>query len=333
MLCYAWDVLPQAGLVDIKISGKEQPIDLLALVLISGTHHLLRRGIDQDYQAVEEELTTLRGRVDFAYSERKMLLQQGRALCFFDEMTADILPNKILKTTLTNLSRLWGLDTLLRKRTSILVRKFNAVKTVTLTPSIFSRVKLHGNNRFYRFLINICELIYHACMLDEQSGSYRFRDFYRDSGQMPRLYERFIFNFYKHKQRLYRVSSDRIRWNAISEDDPSLTLLPTMLTDISLRSDNETIIIDAKYYQETLASFHGNKRIHSSNLYQLNAYLQNVEMNGGNDAQASGILLYPVVEEKVSKSYQIAGKIVRVETVDLAEEWQDIERQLLLLIK
>lgn len=332
LLCYAWDVLPPAGLVDITIADTKTPIDLFAQVLVNGTRHLLRRGIEQGYQLHTEEMATIRGRCLFAHSARRMLLQQGRALCEFDDLSPNTLPNQILKATLFRLSRLWGLDNSLRKECGKLVRQFREVEDIQLTSQIFHRVQLHGNNRFYKFLNHVCELVYNECLLDEKPGSYRFQDFFRERGQMARLYEKFIFNFYKKCQSENQVTSERIRWDATSEDDPDLSLLPSMLTDISLRSPERTLIIDAKYYSDTFQRYQGNKRFHSSNLYQIYAYLKNLEKNGGNDSSATGMLLYPVVSEEVSRSYQIDGHEVRIETINLADNWDEIERKLMLLV-
>jgi 5-methylcytosine-specific restriction enzyme subunit McrC len=99
-----------------------------------------------------------------------------------------------------------------------------------------------------------------------------------------------------------------------------------------LRSQQRTLIIDAKYYQKTLTSFHGSKTFHSANLYQINAYLDNVAVYGGNDAVAEGLLLYPVTQETVSASYSIGSKTIRVETLDLTQDWKCIENDLRTLL-
>ena len=283
----------------------------------------------KQYVAHEEELMSLRGRVDFAYSERRMLIKQGRALCQFDELSADILSNQILKASLYRLYKTKGLSKTLRHKVGITLKKFHLVDNIRLDRQVFKRVQISANHRFYRFILNVCELIFHECMPDEINGSYRFRDFFRDDGRMAHLYEKFLFNFYKKNLNKVKVTSERIRWNATSEDDPGLALLPTMLTDISLRSSERTLVIDAKYYRNTLTSFHGAKRIHSGNLYQVNAYLDNIAPNGGPDSTADGMLLYPVVNESVSVGYNFLGKNIRIETIDLNASWNDLEKNLL----
>lgn len=332
LLCYAWDVLPEQEAVNIDSTTIDKPIDLLCAVLVNGTKHLLRRGIDQGYQPYCEELSTIRGRINVALTARRFLLQQGKAQCEYDELTVNTLPNQILKGVFNLLTRTWGLDKKLRHEATMLARQFRDVDNVRPNKQLFRRVQLHGNNRFYKFLLNICELILDESLLDEVTGKYKFKDFVRDDKRMARLYEKFLFNFYKKEQKKYRVSSERIRWQATSKDDPSLDYLPSMLTDISLRNTDKTLIIDAKYYSRTLQSNYDATTVHSGNLYQIYSYLKNLETRGGADAQAEGLLLYPTVEAELSKSYMIDTHVVRIETVDLSKDWQLISNRLLDII-
>ncbi|MBV1883578.1 MAG: 5-methylcytosine-specific restriction endonuclease system specificity protein McrC [Pseudomonadales bacterium] len=332
MLCYAWDVLEQAETIEIDSADNDRPLELLTKVLLSGVNHLLKQGLGREYIETEEIVANLRGQIDFVYSERRFLTRQGRALCRFDELSNDFLSNQIIKASLQRLFHAKDLDKELRHQVGILLQKFHDIETIRLNRQVFKRMQLHRNNRVYRFLLNICELIYGECLLDESEGKYKFRDFYRDDGPMARVYEKFIFNFYKKMQFEYQVSSERIHWNASSENDPELALLPSMLTDVSLRSEQRTLIIDAKYYQKTLSTFHGKSRIHSANLYQINAYLDNLEVNGGNDARAQGMLLYPVIDQTVSACYEIGAKTIRIETLDLAQDWDGVERELMGLL-
>jgi 5-methylcytosine-specific restriction enzyme subunit McrC len=107
-----------------------------------------------------------------------------------------------------------------------------------------------------------------------------------------------------------------------------------MYPDMTLRSDSKTIVIDAKYYGSTFARSHVSeqRKIHSANLYQLFAYLKNLEAQGSSDAQAEGILLYPQVDEAVALSYKVQGHNMRICTIDMAEPWPKIEQSLLDLI-
>lgn len=328
LLCYAWDRLQEGEIVDVSDIDSTELADLFATVLVSGTNHLLRRGLDQDYISHEEVLPTIRGRVDVAATARRMLINHGKAHCVFDELSVNTLPNQIVKATLRILSRVPSLDSKLRFKVRAVYRDLGGIEDIELSIHHFRKIQLHSNNRFYKFLLNVCELVQSACLLDEKSGDYKFRDFIRDDRAMARLFESFIFNFYKTELSRLSVKKERLNWTASSVTDPSLSLLPSMETDISVRSDKKTLIIDAKYYSQTLQGYYDSKTFHSANLYQVMAYLKALERNEGNDAVADGMLLYPVVDRKLREVYKIEGHQVHFCTLDLSKDWREIEGEL-----
>jgi len=107
-----------------------------------------------------------------------------------------------------------------------------------------------------------------------------------------------------------------------------------MLTDISLQSSREKIVIDAKYYQNTLSHHFGTKHIHSSNLYQIYSYLSNLEKDSRNplNQYCSGMLLYPKVSEDIAAAFDFGRHTVRVSTIDLNRDWKEISDTLLSLV-
>lgn len=331
LLCYAWDVLPEGGFRYVDRHEVQKPAELLAQVIINGVRHIQRRGVDQEYCEYTDELQRLRGRMLVAESARKMLLNRGRALCVFDELSPDTLPNQIVLASLKRITASRDMAKELRHEAGSLVRGLRDVNDVRLTKQVFRRVQLHGNNRYYRFLLHACELLFDASLLNEQDGGWRFRDFTRNERAMAAVFEKFIFNFFRKEQKRYQVKSDRIAWDAVSESDPDLMMLPKMLTDISLRSRDHTLIIDAKYYSKTLTTNYKDT-VRSSHLYQIFAYLTNFEAKGGNDAVADGILLYPEVGEDVSLDYTMGQHNVGIKSVDLSNAWEDIEAQLMSML-
>ena len=144
------------------------------------------------------------------------------------------------------------MDRNLRDELRGLIRSLRTVQSIQLDKQLFRTVQLHSNNAFYRFLLKLCELIHDEVLSSEDHGPYLFRDFLRDSRQMAALFEAFVYNFYRRECPLAEVKSERIYWDASSEDDPELTFLPSMETDISLRTAYRTLIVDTKFYQETL---------------------------------------------------------------------------------
>lgn len=332
LLCYAWNRLAEGELVDVSGIDTNELADLFATVLINGVNHTLRRGLDRDYESHEAELSTIRGRIDVTMTTRRMLVAHGKAHCHFDEFTVNTLPNRILKSTLRFLANVPSLDKSLRKKLLKLYRDLHDIEDIPLNKFVFRGIQLNSNNRFYRFLLNICEMVQSAWLLDEQSGKYKFRDFIRDDRAMARLYENFILNFYKAELNGFEVKKEKLKWNASSETDPNLKYLPSMETDISIRDENRTLIIDAKYYSQTLQSYYEKESIHSSNIYQIMAYLNNLKNREETDENIEGMLLYPVVDKKLRETYNMDGHKIHICTLDLSRDWQDIRTELLEIV-
>lgn len=332
LLCYAWDQMRAGEIAETGAAGETELVNLFAQVLINGTRRVLRQGLDRDYVARSEDTSRLRGRIDFSTSVQRALLPRAKAHCHYDTLSRDVLHNRILKSTLGRLAEASTIDATLRTELLHLRRRFRGVKNVPLRRSLFRRVQLHGNNAFYRFLMNVCALVEQNLTPEEKGQGARFRDFRRDDATMWKLFERFVYHFYRHEQDTYAVSAPQIAWDVDEVASADLVRLPSMQTDVVLRSEQRTIILDTKYYANTLGAHHGRQAYHSDNLYQLFAYLKNAEATGKGYQDAEGILLYPTVAIPLDDSVTIQGHRLRVCTVNLAQDWSNIHNDLIALV-
>jgi len=329
LLCYSWDQLDEGEIVDASALDSNELADLFAHVLTGGVTHLLRRGLEQGYAQVSEEIHGIRGRVNLLHSGRRMLLLHGRAACDYDEMSVDTIPNRILKSTIKSLAGRHEVDRNLRSELGKLYQMLCGISDVPLTRNSFRSVQFHGNNRYYKFLLSVCRLVCEAMLVGEESGTEKFRDFRRDKDAMARLFQSFVLNFWRKERRFLQPHAEEIHWDAKSDTDPNLSLIPKMTTDISMIFNNEKLIVDTKYYQQALSEHWGKSSIKAANLYQLFAYLVNYAATTGK--RSSGMLLYPKVDRHLRETYQIRGFDIRVCTVDLSSDWKDIRRELLEL--
>jgi 5-methylcytosine-specific restriction enzyme subunit McrC len=93
------------------------------------------------------------------------------------------------------------------------------------------------------------------------------------------------------------------------------------------------IVLDTKFTTHSLLENQWGKAIYdSSHLYQLYAYLKSQEHVSEAHRKAVGILLYPAVRNKISERVSLQDQILRIESVDLAAPWQEIEAELLQLV-
>jgi 5-methylcytosine-specific restriction enzyme subunit McrC len=330
LLCYAWNKLDEGEVVDVSSVTSTRLVDLFAKVLAGGTHHLIRRGFDRGYLAFAEETPRIRGKIDFSSSLKKNLLARGQARCEYEELDYNVLHNRILKTTLERLSLAEGLDTKLREEVREVLRWLRQVESVRLSSQLFRRVQLHRNNLYYAFLLNVCELIYDQLLVDERSGHSRFRDFLRDENRMNRLFQSFIYNFYKLEQKEFKVAAPRIYWQALPATDEAAEYLPVMQTDVCLTKQDRKLILECKYYRETLQISQYKQTVHSGHLYQIFSYVKNKESDEGWE-NCEGVLLYPTVNRTLDLSYDIQGHLIRVKTIDLNQSWQKIKQDLLTI--
>lgn len=329
LLCYAWEQMAAGKIAETGTAGQTQLVNLFAQVLINGTQRVVKQGLDRGYVTEAESTPRPRGRIDFTTSLKRGLLPRGKAHCHYDTLSRDVLPNRILKSTLWHLAQTSGIDGDLEARLRSLHRRFGEVASVPLRRSLFQRVQLHSGNAFYRFLLHVCSLVERNLIAEEEGRGQQFRDFLRDEATMWELFEKFVFNFYKNEQNTYEVKHPQLRWEV---SGPVPERLPTMQTDVVLQSADRTIIIDTKYSKETLSAYRGGETYESKHLYQLFAYLQNAESRGGSYEDAEGMLLYPTTELHIDDSFEVRGHQLRIRTLDLAQEWTGIHADLLRIV-
>ncbi len=324
LLSYAWNKLEESELVDVSAEDESDLLNLLGRVLLNGTKTLLKRGVDRQYITENEVYQGLKGKVNVTDSLRKNLFPKGLSVCEFDELSADVLPNQILKTTLLNLTKISSLSPILRQVIRTIIYRLHEVNYIVLTDTIFHQVQINRNSSFYAFLLNISELIYQNLLINEETGNYQFKDFWKDERQMARLFEEFIRNFYKIEVPEATVFREDLHWKMAGETHQ---FLPKMQTDVSIKINDRKLIIDAKYYKETLQKYYDSEKIHSQHLYQLFAYLKNQE-----NTEAEGILIYPTVQKSLSLVYSHEGHKIRIETLNLNQDWRGVKSDLLRVI-
>ena len=336
ILCYAWDRLEERDLVDVSSEDATSLVNLFSRVLIGGTRYLLHRGLDRGYLAMEDDLAGIRGKIDFSATMKRQLMHNARLHCSFDELSYDVLHNRILKTTISRLAASSDVDKTYRSELADIHRRLSNIKETHLRADLFARVQLHRNNAFYGFLMNVCEMIYNYYLASQRGGDASFRDFFRDEGKMATVFENFVCNFLRTelqgKYPGYRVKgAEYIDWDAQAMDSTAAALLPKMITDISIVTPTGYLIVDTKYYQKALAGQYGLK-LHTPNLYQLFSYLRNTAVKGPEFKNCAGMLLYPTVQNDLCLKYDIQGHPVAVNTVDLSMDWQDIHNALIGMV-
>ena len=332
LLCYAWGRVQERNTSRLAMLGSLSTVqDLLGKVLAGGVNHLFRRGIDRGYRERREDLAGIRGKLAVSEAAKRALRVQGRVACDFEELSVDVLPNRILRTALHGLlDRRNGLAPAVRSEVRSAYRRLDGVSRTRLKTNTFSQVQLGGNRRLYQFLLSVCRLLYESTIVDENTGRTTFRDFRRDEATMWALFEEFVTGFYKREQHVYSVNPGgrRIDW---ADTDTDRSRIPVMEADVILESPERRIVLDTKYYSDALARGRGSGtgKLHSGNLYQLLAYVRNRQGTSPGGPVHEGILLYPEVREPLRVDIRLEGSRIQARTVNLDRDWHHIHREML----
>lgn len=323
MFSYAHSVLRQKAYESIETETFDNTQDLFANILDKGVSVQLKRGLSRDYNQNHEALSVLRGKIDIDGSMRQIIQNKRRLCCIYDEFSEDILMNRILKTTLKRL--IYCNDVKSKTRDSIKksLLFFSNVKTIEPSQIKWNSLKYHKNNATYRMLMNICYLTLQSLLLSTKPGKQKMAVFLDDQA-MYNLYEKFILEYYKYHYPDYSPSSKYISWDVVGEEK----YLPSMKSDILLSYKDRKLIIDAKYYSETMQKQHGTHSIHSNNLYQIFAYVKNEDKTSS--GKVSGMLLYAKTDETLTPNfdYMLSGNHISAKTLDLNVSFNIIKMQL-----
>ena len=306
LLLYAWDALEQSDTEAIAADPETHVLDLLASVLNHGIDRVLRQGLHRAYLSRQETIPGVRGKLNVSATVKADLLRRAQAVCEFDELSHDVLHNRILKTTLHRLLRTNGLDARLREPLRGTWHRLHEVAEIPLTDRTFRQVQFHRNNRLYRFLLDVCRFLHDYLIPNERTGQFTFRNFLRDKRRMRVLFEKFIRNFYRHHAKGYTsVETESLRWEDTTGFPQDLALLPRMRTDVTLRRPGLALVIDAKYYRETLQEYWDHATIRSAHLYQLFTYLKNTALKTELDTEVEGLLIYPLTTRQIDVTVRI----------------------------
>lgn len=331
MLSYAFTTLKESVYDDIQKESFENIHNLFAAILAKGIGLQLKQGLYREYINRVETLPVVRGKIDMPGTIRNRLGRRQVVTYDYDELFENNLLNQILKSTVFLLLRQRDVDEKYKAELKKEMLFFSEVDQIELQHIRWSDIRFQRNNRTYQLLLVICQLLIEGSLLTTESGEYRLASFV-DEQRMSRLYEKFILEYYAQEfgQRLKGFSSRalQIPWQL---DDGYDALLPVMQTDITLTYGNQTLIIDAKYYERTLQTNFDVQTLHSGNMYQIFTYVKNKEAElEGTGHQVSGMLLYAKTDEDLvpDNVYQMSGNQISVKTLDLNQEFPEIAGQL-----
>ena len=323
MLSYAFYNLNEDNYNRIQTEEFENTADLFSEILAIGVAKQIKQGLVKDYIDVKETTSSIRGKIEITESINSQSFLKRQLTCTYDEFSVNCYLNQILKSTM-NLLLKSDISRRNKKKLKKLLMYFGEVDLIDLK-SINWKIRFDRNNQNYRMLIGVCYMTVKGLLQTTRKGDMRLMTFLDDQ-RMSRLYEKFILNYYKKEHPKINASASQIKWQLDDEED---FMLPRMQSDIMLEYLDKVLIIDAKYYKNTLQSYYDVNTLHSGNLYQVFTYVKNKQVENL-DKEVSGMLLYARTDEEVlpNNEYMMSGNCIAVMTLDLNQDFNQIKNQL-----
>lgn len=331
VLCYAWErldrVRQEPGAVEAT-AGDDLPQNLLGSLLCESFARVRRRGLDRGYLEHEEDARRPRGKIDLAATVQRALRARAEVAVRYEELTANVLQNRLVKTTMLRLAALpkGELHDGLRSRLVRSARLMPEVAEVELRDDLFRRVRIHRNNADYGFLLSVCRLVSGHLFPEGRPGVVRFRAFDANDLEMGKLFEAFVRGFLRlERPELGSVHEKPLSWNALGPEKPRV---PGMKADIFVPArSGRSVIVEAKCEGDPFDR--DGETLKSRHLHQLWAYLTNYARIRPEELPPLGVLLYATVDLSFSYQYELPGHPLRVRSLDLGQTWPDLRGDLL----
>ena len=297
LLAYATDAVDVTKSFDF--AEHSELVEAVADALAHEARRAFRRGLLNGYRATEEALPAVRGRIRFDAQVRRRFGLAPPVEVRYDDFTADITANRLVKAAVARLGR----RRLRRRRNRADLRWTAAVladvASVEYRPAEVPTVTFDRLNRHYRRVVALARLVLQGSAFEADRGNVHAPGFLVD---MNRLFEQFVVQALREE---LGVSAQVLRSGVVGTLDEAgqIRLQP----DLSWwRRGICTFVGDVKYKSIN------DERVRNSDLYQMLAYVTALGLPGG-------LLIYAKGEAEAAK-YKVrrSGKLLEVDALDLS---------------
>ena len=322
MLCYYFnkDLLREKEESSVDIEAFENIYNLFSIILCVMLKKQIKKGIHKDYINRTDKITTIKGKINIAESISKCTLKNKKVICDYDDFSQNNLFNQIIKTACFYLIN----SNKIGKNTKNLLKKsviyFKDVSIINIKLINWNSIKFNKFNNSYRNILLICRFILQGLIVTDKKGNYKFKEFMDDT-KISTIYENFIREYYKKNYPEFCAMSKKLYLT-----DEKTEYVPIMKTDIMLKYNNKTLIIDAKFYNKIIRDgLYGSKVLDSKNLYQIITYVDSQDPYKTNSVY--GMLLYAQTanDPYINLEHSFIGHTIVVRTIDLNDEWEKIK--------
>lgn len=328
MISYVLELPFQATLNGNKSNIDRSLGELYILLFSIELSKLIKSGLIKSYHDEENELLTVRGKINLSRTIDLRCKGKHTIDCIYDEYSADEYLNRIIKSVASQLifSNISiepiELKRSLRQNISIM----SNIAQISLKNISWETITFNQYNKRYKTIILLCELIVESLLLISENESNNFKAI--EEKLFHKLFERFIRTFFRKTDFETNVSDLKMKWNSNDTYD----FIPKMHTDTTITYLNKTLIIDTKFYKEIFGNNRNSKKFRSGHLYQIFSYVVNYKIQHSNQ-KVAGLLLYAATKLSLEKyrfpyNYSLGNVPISIDIINLSVEPPEIEEQL-----
>jgi 5-methylcytosine-specific restriction enzyme subunit McrC len=284
----------------------------LAQLFARSVERAVGNGLMRSYRFQSEPLMTLRGRINVGLAVRRPGLSMP-VPCDFEEYTADVFENRVLRAALVLLLRVPGIRPVTRRHLSHALGRFEEVSDVAVDVRALDRVVYTRLNRHYQAPLRLAGLILRNLSLIDRIGTADASAFTVD---MNALFQDWVTDrLARHLRGRLGVVAERTEHLGAGRKVP-------MYPDLELWAGNNLVYVGDVKYKLT-----GTGLARNADYYQLLAYATALDL-------PEGLLIYCQADGKVPDreiEVRFSGKRLCTHALTLSGSPADAEAALATL--
>lgn len=241
MMRYSMDLLDlESNEISILYESETNYYDLLVEFLVHMINLLLQRGLYKSYIRIEDNLGYLRGKILFKQNLVENYGVPHKLFCSFDDLTSDVLENRIIKYTLSYLLQCNYFNKRTESSLSLCYRRLDDIGLQPIHDISFSAIEYTPLTIQYKPILTLCKIFLEDTSLNIKSlGEKSGLSFLID---MNKVFENFVANLLVQHLGINNVITQKVEYPEVS--DHRLRVV----TDIQiLKNGKPLLILDTKY--------------------------------------------------------------------------------------
>ena len=316
MLAVALDLKIDAGQITTLDWQRETLLEILIRLFSEKLVDVVRLGMPRRYVEHSDDLPVLRGRLDLTRQFTMLAAEPSRLACCYDELTADIHLNRIMKAAVVRLARITRTADS-QRRLRELAFAYADIGDVPISALRWDKVVLDRTNSRWRELLSLARLLLGQRFQTSSAGG---SDGFSLLFEMNTLFEEYIARMLKRAlaNTDLRVVSQGGRLYCLESAD-GRGLFQTRPDILIKRGDEVVQIVDTKWKRVADRMDDRKQGVAQNDVYQMMAY--------GHLYRCGRLtLLYPhhasiKRDEGVLAAHQVTGRsdYLKTATIDLSQ--------------